>query len=328
REQRAESREHYFDFLRAALSLAVIFTHVMAQDWGASVKDEYHIAFNVYNALTWEAVPVFVMISGSLFLRRDISMRKLYGKYIFRIFTAFVFWSSVYALRSYVKEGASFRTTELFITGNYHLWFRPMITGLYMITPFMKVIAASGKLTGYFLVLSLIFAFILPQTSGIVMHFSERYGRLLEKFSDGFGMFFVMGYAGYFLLGYVMSKITMSRTLERVIYALGLAGLCASVISPSDRISVNVLLESVAVFVFFMRHFASDGARIIRLLSRYSFGVYLVHVAVLNAVVRYSRLLVINPILGIPSTAVVVFVISLTVSALLNKLPVLNKYIV
>ena len=140
-------------------------------------------------------------------------------------------------------------------------------------------------------------------------------------------MFFVMGYTGYFLLGYVLDRIAISRRLERVIYLAGILGLCMSIIVPSDRISVNILCESAAVFVFFRKHFVSEAA-IVRRLSRYSFGVYLVHVAVLNASVRYFRLLAITPAAGIPLIAVIVFAISLAVSAVLNKFPILNKYIV
>ena len=297
----------------------MIFTHVMAQDWGETVKAEYYLVFNVYNALTWLAVPVFVMISGALFLNRDIPIHRLYSKYILRITTAFVFWSAVYAARSYIKEGDALKAAELFITGNYHLWFLPMIAGVYMVVPFMKKIADSEILTKYFLVLSLVFAFIVPQFTKLVP--------IAEKFSGNLYMFFVMGYTGYFLLGYVLDRMTVSRRLEHAIYIAGILGVCVSVIEPSDRISVNILCESAAVFVFFKKHFASEAA-LVRRLSRYSFGVYLVHVAVLNAAVKYFHLMTIAPAAGIPLIAVIVFVISLAVSSLLNKFPILNKYIV
>lgn len=135
--KKAEGRRHCFDFLRVVMTFAVIITHINAQDWG-SARNTYRIVFNVYHALGWIAVPVFCMISGALFLSRDIPIKKLYSKYIFRIFTAFMFWSSVYALRFYLKEGNSAKAFELFISGNYHLWFLFMIAGLYMIVPFIE----------------------------------------------------------------------------------------------------------------------------------------------------------------------------------------------
>ena len=122
-----------------------------------------------------------------------------------------------------------------------------VITGLYMLVPFLKKIAASDFLTKYFLALSFIFAFTLPQIAELIMMFSERWGGVLENFVHEFYMFFVMGYTGYF---------------------------------------------------------------------------------VLNAVVRYCDILMRNPVAGIPLIAVIVFVISFAISAVLNHIPVLKKYIV
>ena len=59
-----------------------------------------------------------------------------------------------------------------------------MIVGLYMIIPFLKKIVASEFLTKYFLVLSLIFAFVIPETVNIVMLISEKYGLFLKKYFD------------------------------------------------------------------------------------------------------------------------------------------------
>ena len=60
-------------------------------------------AINVYSGLARFAVPIFVMISGALFLdpKKDIPIRKIYSKYILRIVIAFVFWSVVYAVKIY-----------------------------------------------------------------------------------------------------------------------------------------------------------------------------------------------------------------------------------
>ena len=149
---------------------------------------------------------------------------------------------------------------------------------------------------------------------------------LAEKSVKNFFMFFVMGYSGYFLLGYVLDRIDIPPALERGIYAAGFVGLCVSSVFPSDRISVNMLCESAAIFVFFKKHFSSS-IKAVRILARYAFGAYLVHVAVLNAVVRYLPLLKVNPVWGILFTAAAVFIISMAISAVLNAIPILNKYI-
>lgn len=140
-------------------------------------------------------------------------------------------------------------------------------------------------------------------------------------------MYFVMGYTGYFLLGHVLYNAEISSLSALAVYAAGLAGLVVSAVIPNDRITVNILCESAAVFVFFKRNFSFE-VKAVRLLSQYSFGAYLVHVAVLNIIVRYSGLLSVSPVLAFPLIALIVFAVSMVISAILNHIPVLKKYIV
>ena len=60
------------------------------------------------------------------------------------------------------------------------MWFLFMITGLYMILQFTRVIAGSEFLTKYFLVLMLIFSVILPEPARIISVFSEKYSHFAE----------------------------------------------------------------------------------------------------------------------------------------------------
>ena len=92
--------------------------------------------------------------------------------------------------------------------------------------------------------------------------------------------------------------------------------------------AVNTLLESVAVFVFFKAIF-NRPSKIIRTLSQYSFGMYLVHDAVISSLGKLGlNSLTFSPIVSIPVISVIVFVISFAISAVLNRVPVLRKYIV
>ena len=101
-----ESRYYCFDFLRVVGAFAVIVIHVAASKWYTTDIHTFEWeTMNFYDSIVRWAVPVFVMISGALFLSRDIPVRKIYGKYIFRIFTAFVFWSFVYVCLNCVDMG-------------------------------------------------------------------------------------------------------------------------------------------------------------------------------------------------------------------------------
>ena len=319
--------------------------HVAAGNWYATDVNSFSWqALNFWDALVRCGVPVFVMISGALFLypRKEIPVSKLYTKYIPRILIALIFWSFVYAMKDYVKTGDLLKACAHFIRGHYHLWFLFMITGLYMIVPFLRKIAESEKLTKYYLVLALIFTFTLPECANIISVFSEKYGTFAEKYVAGFHMEFVAGYTGYFLLGYVLDRMNISPKLERVIYLAGVLGVSFTVLMSSfasvymneatemfyKNQTVNVMCESVAVFVFFRMHFNRESV-IIRKLSQYSFGAYLVHDAVIQLIRKLGlHSLTFCPVFSVPVAAAVVFMLSFTISGILNHVPVLKKYIV
>lgn len=93
--------------------------HVAADNWNAAdVRSFEWQVFNFYDSLVRFGVPVFVMISGALFLKpdKDIPVKKLYSKYIFRIVIAFVFWSFIYAARGYMKTGDMIDAVDRFFT--------------------------------------------------------------------------------------------------------------------------------------------------------------------------------------------------------------------
>ena len=59
----------YFDFLRIFATLAVMVLHVAAQNWySTSVSSFEWQTFNFFNSIVRWGVPIFVMISGALFL--------------------------------------------------------------------------------------------------------------------------------------------------------------------------------------------------------------------------------------------------------------------
>ncbi len=332
-----ETRCHYFDFLRVAGAFAVIVVHVATSKWYTTdIHTLEWEAMNFYDSIARWAVPVFVMISGALFLNRDIPVRKIYSKYIFRIFTAFVFWSFFYVCLNDILG-------VYFIQGRFlHMWFLFMIAGLYMIVSFVKKIAESESLTKYFLALAFLFAFVLPESVKIISLFSDEHGKIVGTFADHFHLHFVAGFTGYFLLGYVLNNAQISRRAERLIYFAGIIGFAATVFmslraslfigKPSgfyNDHTVNVMFESISVFVFFKSKF-NRPSRIIRTLSQYSFGAYLVHVAVIGLIINKLGLntLTFNPLLSIPVISVIVFVISFAISAALNQIPFISKYIV
>lgn len=82
-----ESRVAYFDYLRVYAIAIMIISHVSAQNWYVTDVNTFEWqTFNIFDSISRQAVPIFVMISGSLFLEKSIQLKKLYKKNIFQIY--------------------------------------------------------------------------------------------------------------------------------------------------------------------------------------------------------------------------------------------------
>lgn len=326
--------------------------HLVAQYWKDTIviSAEWQIYNFFYSSTKW-AVPIFVMISGALFLKRSISIRIIFKKYIFRIITAYIFWSALYSsLGLYINGTFSFKEAILhFFNGHYHLWFLYMIIGLYLVIPLCKSIIADFKLIKYFLILSFLFAFLIPFFIEVGRYAFESVSYLLENSINLLFLKMPLGFVGYFILGYYLNYIEISKKKEIVIYLFGVLGGIVAVVGTSivakntnkpleiliQNFSPNILMLSVALFVFAKQHLNRLSVdrkikAIIAKLSKYSFGVYLSHALVLNIILRVFdyQVLFNNLILSTLFISIIVFIVSYIISFVFSHIPVINKYIV
>ncbi|MGN0500166.1 MAG: acyltransferase family protein [Ruminococcus sp.] len=101
------------------------------------------------------------------------------------------------------------------------------------------------------------------------------------------------------------------------------------------NLTINVLLMSVAMFVFAKKHLnklPKSKKREDRLafFSKCSFGVYLIHVIFIQGLSKIFNItsLSFNPVISVPLLSVTVFLLSMIISAILNKLPFIKKWLV
>ncbi len=341
-----------FDILRILAIFFVMVLHVSSGNWYVTDVNSFQWQMmNFYDSISRWGVPVLVMISGALFLSRDTAIKKLYTKYILRIVSAFIVWSFVYSfIFNFVfsRNGISVFLTS-FIRGHYHLWFLFMIVGLYMITPFLKKIVADQVLTKYFVVLAIVFAIMIPEALSIIKALFTGYSSWAESVVNQAHMKFVLGFSVYYILGYYLSRVTLSRKAKICIYGLGVIGFASTVLFSTmiskrlneanavfyESFSVNVFCEAVCVFVFVRSatekmRLSDRSVRIITALSKYSFGAYLIHALIITLLSRLFGLdsLAFNTALSIPLISVMVFTASFAISALLNRIPIVRKYLV
>lgn len=349
-EHPAAKRVIYFDILRIAAIFAVVAVHLSAQHWlDVDVSSRAWFAFNLYCTTGKWSVPIFVMISGALFLGRNISIRTILKKNVARIATVFLSWSGCYALVDLVFRHAPLSVVlSQLITGHYHLWFLYMIVGLYLLIPLLRPIVQNETLTHYFLLLALVFTFLLPQLALFTSFVSYEASTVIRTVIMYSYCFFPLGFTVYFVGGYYLSRRSFSHREEIVLYCVGVAALLFSIIAPAalsraqgaanptfySYNDLNVLCTSVPIFVFAKQHlvFPRMGERayaLLRKMSKYSFGVYLVHPMVIELLQHFGiDTFSCNAFFSVPLLAIFVFTASTAISALLNRIPIINKYFV
>lgn len=343
--ENSKSRLVYLDYLRVLATIFVIVNHT-AND-GFSYVDVTNARWNIYNfyaSLSRWPIGIFVMISGILFLGRDIDAKKIFSKYVLRIVVAFFGWKLIYALYIGASTGVWANGLDSFLTGPYHLWYLPMIVGIYICTPIFRLIVKDEKITRYYLILAFIFAFVVPE----VKSFSNVYltGAIqtsvyfVANTASDMYMDVVMGYGFFYVLGYYLHNKKIELKEEIVIYILGILGFAATVILDGvakvntfyGSFTVNVCFEAVSLYVLFKCRLRELDLinKIVTFLGSVSFGAYLVHVILLSVWGIYLHISVesVNPVISVPVIAIGTYLVASFISFVLSKIPGVKKYLV
>lgn len=345
------NRVIYFDLLRIIATFMIVAIHCIPHSSSDSTLFDWSV-LAIYDSVTRWGVPVFVMISGALFLGKELSVNTLLKKNILRILSAFLFWSFLYNVLEMMEKGEVLSAKYFFINiiqGHYHMWFLYMIACIYLIVPMLNVIIKHIKLAYYFAALSFVFAFLIPQIITIIGLKSNYLGEGLNEVFSYTHMNFVLGFSGYFVLGYLLHKLQINKKLEILTYIIGIFSLLFTIavtvwISMREKVlselffdsmTINILMMSISVFVFAKQHLNKNFKRehtidFVSYISKCTFGVYLVHPLVIDCLNKFFGVTTnfFNPILSIPAIALLVFACSLGISAGLNKIPFVKKWFV
>jgi surface polysaccharide O-acyltransferase-like enzyme len=342
----------YLDLLRIVSCFAVIVLHTAAQYWEDQPPSSYAWqVFNVYDSVSRFCVPVLVMISGVFFLNanKDIPLKKLYGKYILRLLTAYIFWSLFYAAVHYIGSEEAFTLTNVlesaFFDPATHLWFLPMLIGIYILVPLLRPIVKNGGryMQKYFLTLFFIFGICIPTVMLFEFPGSDYVGGILTRFPVDL----VCGFAGYFVLGYYIFTYDVSRRFRIASYIAGVLSILTCIFVTSyysvssgkpnellyEYLAATTFFVSAAIFTFFKYvvskiRWPDRCASMVQSISLCTFGVYLIHIFFLELFDGWGfTALSFDPVLSVPAIALSVFAASLVTIFALRKIPKVNKFI-
>ena len=321
-----ENRNISFDILRISACIGVITIHTVGSPIIHHMVSPSTYEYNfclIMDAMCRWSVPVFAMITGFFMLdsSKELSIKVLFEKYIFRLFFALFFWSLFYSVTL---------NRPLYPLGSQegHFWYLGMCIGLYMAMPIMRLIANNTKTLAYFCWIWLTIE---------VYQFVGNFVTLPINFRD---VIFV-DYVGYCLFAYYLKTLKLNDWTKSIIYIAGL--LCALItiaiglITQNDDTvfyfytSPNVIITSIALFLFVLNHpikLTETISSIIVSTSQCTFGIYLMHLWILIQIFFRLHRVISNALILCPLCVIVVFIFGFGISLFIRKIPYFKKYIV
>jgi len=362
-----KKRLYWADCLRIFSILNIIFLH--SANFGYESKlvnnnDSQWIYVCIYNSLTRFGVPMFVQLSGMFFLNPDkpFTFSKLLKRNILRLFTAFYFWSTVNAIMHLI-EAKNETLSEMikkfianFFVGEEYLWFILMITGCYLVAPFLRFFSNDIILSRYFLGLWFVWTIIIPTIKDIINKPSlELLHTSFTTWTDRWRYGFVHEFVGYFAAGYYIYKHVNIQSFKKrlCIYIIGILN-CIILVSLTvysenksrkysrqyrDNMSIFIAIYTSILFIFFKHeigkiNFSERAIKIITKISSLTFGMYLSHMVIKNIILKFDidqdhiGSIHYSPIIGCPLIFILISAISLLISYIISFIPVLKRYII
>jgi surface polysaccharide O-acyltransferase-like enzyme len=236
------------------------------------------------------AVPIFFMLSGALLLWREEPILPFYRKRVSRVAVPLVFWTVVYAyIFGDMSTPFAVQVGQYLMVPYGHLWYFYAALGLYFSAPYLgKILRASTeKEILVFLSLWFLVACVLNQ---IRVLYSVSWDPSILLGGQLFS-----GYIGYFLLGAYLGRrrpITSGAGKWGCILAFVLSSAAIAYLTyrysvylgaPNESFFIYqtplVAFASIALFSFFTSTVSlpSPLAKVVRLISDCSLGIYCLH---------------------------------------------------
>lgn len=360
------SRVSFLDILRLVACFMVMAIHAAEPFYLggeaplvtaiASSSDAFWVSFT--EGLCRACVPLFVMASSFLLFPLHVSTGSFLKRRFVRVFLPFLIWSVLY---TWQWGGAWSQIFFNFPDMGGHLWFVPMLLGLYLLMVLLSPWAeraSEREVRGWLIVWLVTTTFPYVRALWTALYGAPSFGAVPYLYGEcpwnGFGTFqYVSGFFGYLLLGFYFRKfvpeLSWRRTLAMAV-PLWIVGaliigvgfytrlpaipfaapyaLAVDLEMSLEYCSLGVVLTVIGAFLI-LRKCSIKGAlyeRLIRPLSQVSYGAYLLHMFILVEALTWIRPYTSTSV-TIFGTAMITFVLSLLTSFCLSKIPYIGRWI-
>lgn len=294
-----EKRENYIDVLRCLATIAVVFYHC-GPDSSSGI-----LSYQLIELLLNWCVPIFLMITGSIFLcdDKEYTITEMW-KRTARFLGIIVVWGLVYNVISLTLiEGFSFKIIPKSLimiicadtTYAYQFWYLYLLVGLYLVLPIIKpwmdTILAKSKPNAeiYWYYIFILFVSIIIPNILKIANYTGSFWKGAFSIYSGFGFYLL---CGAWIRRWGLQKI------ERLILLLSVIGIGSFIIyNFLNNVFENnfCLYGYTTYFTWAVSVLLFDTVRKIdfekcnkkislffHLLSEYSLGIYIFHPMVLQ----------------------------------------------
>lgn len=354
----AKKRLLSLDFMRIFAILLVIFNHTDNRGFYRFLTDDpgtFLYWFNLFfSILCKAAVPLFFMISGALLLNKEESIGVTYKRGI-RIVLALILFSLLYNVFFAWETGTHFGIVEflkktMYLEGTsernaWHLWYLYAYIAFLLTVPILRgFIRGLSEREGLVLfLLSVSFGCVLPLFQFFICNVNPY---LVPAWTTAMILFYpVMGYLLTFRLE--LSKITGKQIAVLWLINLLLFALCEfaqykysgknpgstdELYLTSNRAFNTPLIYLTFLKVFSQKSYGDKWDKIITEIGICTYGVYLIHPFFLRYFTPIQKVWAvfehggfIRDEFGIVSTVLCVFLITLSITWVLRRIPVVKK---
>jgi len=299
-----------------------------------------------YNSLCRTCVPLFVMVSGYfLFPVNDINI--FFKKRMSRVAIPFMIWCALYAVYFYFTGQGDLQTEAINVlkTGiNFgvdigHLWFVYMLLGVYLFAPVISpwVQTASRRSMEFYLFLWALALSLLY----IHLIFPAIWGEAYWNHTPT--LYYFSGFMGYAILAAYIKRFhaearPWNYTLGILLIIIGYtitAGVFLSRFSTEKFVStlelswgfetINVAMMTAGVFLIFkninLKKPGSPFWLLIFDIAAKSYGIYLAHIMILNAMHGWIDPLFNTAAIKVPFTALLTFITTFIAIKIISYLP-------
>lgn len=365
--QKSNERIAFLDYLRLIACFMVMVIHAVEPYYIDFSNGDLSIATRadaiwvcVFEGLARSCVPLFVMASCYLLFPLKVETGRFLRRRASRILIPFVAWSLFYVWHC---DGNIKKMLFNFPMAAGHLWFVPMLFGLYLAMPLLSPWAeraSKGEIKMWIGVW--LFTELFPCLRRLSLAFAgdPSFGSVAYLWGEcpwnEFGAFqYVSGFFGYMLIALYFRKfvpeLSWRKTLAVALplFAAGFAIMAggfyfrlpdggfpvrapyAAVVDIEMSIeycSIGVTAALVGLFLI-IRKFTADGAFyrfVIVPMSEASYGTYLIHMIFLAPISEVLKVFMPMPV-AVLAVAAIVFVSSSTASFVVRKIPFIGKYL-